>query len=177
MSIVSIIVGTFLFFSTSTLFDFNLKSDLTNWYVVDDVVMGGRSDSRMYINENGNAVFEGKVSLENNGGFSSVRYRFDQRSIDQYKNITIHLKGDGNRYQFRVKTNRYDRQSYISYFQTTGDWQVIEIPMEYMYPAWRGMRLNMSNFPVREVEEISFLIGNKKAESFRLEIDKIVLTD
>jgi hypothetical protein len=177
MSLLTIIVGTFLFFSTSTIIDFNQKSDLKNWYVVDDVVMGGRSDSQFYINAEGNAVFEGNVSLENNGGFSSVRYLFDQKSIDAYHNVAIRLKGDGKRYQFRVKTSRYDRHSYVSYFQTTGDWQIVQVPLKEMYATFRGMRLNMPNFPGRNLEEITILIGNKKAESFRLELDNIVLTD
>lgn len=37
--------------------------------------MGGKSSGDFYINESGNGVFEGFVSLANNGGFSSVRYR------------------------------------------------------------------------------------------------------
>ncbi|WP_286938426.1 MULTISPECIES: hypothetical protein [unclassified Algoriphagus] len=41
--------------------------------------------------------------------------------------------------------------------------------------AFRGRDLNMENFPGDQVEEIAFLIGNKKAESFKLEIDYIKL--
>ena len=61
------------------LFDFNIKSDISNWKVVDDVVMGGRSNGNFELNKNGYGVFSGNVSLENNGGFSSLRYRFDKK--------------------------------------------------------------------------------------------------
>ncbi len=157
------------------IFDFNKESDLVNWMVVDDVVMGGRSAGEFNINEAGNAVFRGKVSLENNGGFSSVRYRFKEKEAENYSKFVIRLKGDGKGYQFRAKSDQYDRHSYIYNFQTTGDWQTIEIPMNEMYPGFRGMKLNMPNFPAKKMEEIAFLISNKKAESFKLEIDWIGL--
>jgi NADH dehydrogenase [ubiquinone] 1 alpha subcomplex assembly factor 1 len=58
------------------IFDFNKKSDLQDWIIVDDVVMGGRSSSTFKLDKDGLGVFEGNISLENNGGFSSLRYRF-----------------------------------------------------------------------------------------------------
>ncbi|MCR9286340.1 MAG: CIA30 family protein [Bacteroidetes bacterium] len=157
------------------LFDFARGSDLSGWNVVDDVVMGGRSDGRFKINEEGNGLFYGDVSLENYGGFSSIRYRIEQREVSDFKVCKIRLKGDGKRYQFRVKTDRYDRHSYIYYFETSGLWETIEIPLEDMYPTFRGRRLNMPNYPVVGLEEITFLIANKKAESFQLELDWIIM--
>ena len=67
-----------------TIFDFNKNSSLKNWAIVDDVVMGGRSDGHFVMNEQGNAVFHGKVSLENNGGFSSVRHDFKSTDVSDY---------------------------------------------------------------------------------------------
>lgn len=157
------------------LFDFNSNSVLTNWMIVDDGVMGGRSEGNFELSAEGNAVFFGDVSLENNGGFSSVRYRFVKKDASPFSLVEIRVKGDGKRYQFRVKSDAYDRQSYITYFDTSGDWETITIKLKDLYPSWRGMRLNMENYPGESMEEIAFLIANKKAESFRLEIDRIVL--
>ena len=42
-----------------------------------------------------------------------------------------------------------------------------------MYPAFRGRKLNIENYQGEKMQEIAFLIGNKKNENFRLEIDKI----
>ena len=155
--------------------DFHKDSDLRNWAIVDDVVMGGRSDGYMEINPEGHAVFYGKVSLENNGGFSSVRYRFAQKNVAAYSHVKIRLKGDGKRYQFRVKSDPYDRHSYIYHFQTSGEWQNITIPLAEMVPRFRGRKLAMPNYPVETLVEVAFLIANKKAEDFKLEIDNIVL--
>ena len=87
----------------------------------------------------------------------------------------IRLKGDGKRYQFRTKSNRYERHAYIYYFETTGNWQTIEIPLLKMYPTFRGRRLDIPNYPAEQLEQIAFLIANKKAESFELKIDWIGL--
>ncbi len=156
-----------------TLFDFSGTADISGWEIVDDVVMGGRSDGTFYLSTEGNGVFSGKVSLENNGGFSSVRYDIDDLDIETYDTFVLKIKGDGKRYQFRAKSRRYDRQSYISYFETNGEWQEIEIPMNEMHPSFRGMKLNMDNFPGKRLGQISFLIGNQRPESFSLEINKI----
>ncbi len=165
----------FFMISSLLLFDFTTNSDLTQWNVVNDGVMGGLSEGEFEINSKGNAVFRGTISLKNNGGFSSVRYRFDTKKVNGFTKVAIRLKGDGKQYQFRIKSNSYDRYSYITHFETTGDWQTVEFSLSEMYPAFRGRKLDLPNYPSEKMQEIAFLIGNKKAESFKLEIDKIEL--
>jgi len=169
--------STILFTSmqAQVIFDFNKKSDLQDWIIVNDVVMGGRSSSTFKLDEDGEGVFEGNISLENNGGFSSLRYRFLKRTIKGDTQVKITLRGDGKKYQFRVKSNAGDYYSYIAPFLTSGEWQEIVIPLGDMYPSFRGRRLNQPNFSNDSIEELTFLIGNKKSERFKLLIDKIVL--
>lgn len=157
------------------LFDFNGGSSLSNWYVVDDVVMGGRSDGRFELNNDGHGVFCGEVSLANNGGFSSVRYRFDKKDINGIQYCKIRLKGDGKRYQFRVKNDARDAHVYIHYFETSGSWEVISIPLAEMHPSYRGRWLRRPNYTAQELSEIAFLIGNKQNEFFCLQLDWITL--
>jgi ribosomal protein S30 len=157
------------------IFDFNEKSDAQYWRIVDDVVMGGKSSGTFTMNEEGHGVFQGRVSLDNNGGFSSVRHRFPKIWVKEFKKVVIKLRGDGKNYQFRIKANTREYYSYIAPFSTTGEWQEIEFPLENMYPSFRGRRLDQPNFSKDAIEEITFLIGNKKEESFKLQLDKIVL--
>ncbi|MGB5419194.1 CIA30 family protein [Algibacter sp.] len=157
------------------LFDFNTNSNISNWRIVDDVVMGGRSNGDFKINDAGNGFFSGDVSLENNGGFSMVQYDFETKKTSNFSKVCIKLKGDGKKYQFRIKSSVSDKHSFISTFQTTGEWETIEIPFNTMYPAFRGEKLDFQNFNGEQMEMIAFLIGNKKAEAFNLEIDSIVL--
>src|SRR5690606_16607241 len=60
--------------TSMTIYKFNTDSKQTDWYILDDVVMGGKSNGTFSINEAGNGIFKGEISLENNGGFSSVRH-------------------------------------------------------------------------------------------------------
>lgn len=161
--------------TTMTIFHFNTKSNITNWKIVNDVVMGGKSNSDFTINEDGFGVFKGHVSLENNGGFAMVQYRFDTKKVNDFTKACMTLKGDGKTYQFRIKTNNNDYYSYIAPFSTTGKWQTIEIPFNTMQPAFRGRTLDIGNYPGQQIEMIAFLIGNKKEEIFELQIDTIEL--
>jgi hypothetical protein len=118
-------------------------------------------------------VFSGDVSLENNGGFSSVRYQFEKINTTKDSKVIIRLKGDGKEYQFRIKNNRNTYYSYVTNFKTTGDWENIIINLKDLYPSFRGQTINIPNFTGDSFEEIVFLIGNKKNESFALFLDRI----
>jgi hypothetical protein len=160
---------------TNIIYDFDSNKDINTWSVVDDTVMGGMSNGTFQLSKDGHGVFTGYVTTENNGGFSSVRYEFEKMSVEGYVNVVIKLKGDGKKYQFRLKASRSDYYSYIKEFSTTGEWEEISIPLSDFYPSFRGRKLNMPNFSGDSIEEVAFLIGNKKKESFRLIIDKIEL--
>ncbi|MBC8757423.1 CIA30 family protein [Kordia sp. YSTF-M3] len=158
-----------------TIFDFTKTSDISNWYVVNDGVMGGLSQGKFTQNEAGNGVFSGIISLENNGGFSAIRYGIGTTDISGKNTVVIRLKGDGKKYQFRLKQNSDDRYSFVTQFETSGDWEIIEIPLKSLYPTFRGQKLTIGNFSENYLEEIGFLVGNKKREQFQLELDYIEL--
>ena len=175
-TIYSIFISIFFMSNANQIiFDFNADSDISNWTTVDDVVMGGRSRGNFKINDFGNGEFYGTVSLENNGGFSSLRHRFSSMDIKGFKEVIIKVKGDGKKYQFRVKDNSSNSHSFIASFETNGGWQTIHIQLSDMYPAFRGRTLSIGNFSSESIEEIAFLIGNKTAENFKLEIDTVYL--
>lgn len=159
--------------SKEIIFDFNVNANIKNWRIIDDVVMGGRSNGNFKINKSGHGEFSGTISLKNNGGFSSLRYRFNRKDIQKHQYVTLRVKGDGNKYQFRIKDNANNYYSFIANFETAKDWQNIKVPLSEMYPVFRGRKLNMDNFSSNKIEEIAFLIGNKKEQNFKLEIDTI----
>ena len=127
-----ILILTALMIDTLLLFDFSETDDWSGWSIENDVVMGGESSSKIRRSDDGNAIFKGKVSLENNGGFASLQYRFSSKDIKGYKKAVLHLKGDGKTYQFRIRESLGDRASFVHDFNTTGDWQTIEIPLNQM---------------------------------------------
>ena len=157
------------------IFDFNKNSNISNWRIINDTVMGGKSKSTFYLNEEGKGVFEGTISVENNGGFSFLNYRFDKKNIEDFKKVIIILKGDGKSYQFRIKSKTNNQHSYTFHFQTTEEYQKIKISLSELLPTYRGIILDMPNFKNRQLEEIGFLIANKSNEQFKVVIDKISL--
>lgn len=164
-----------LLLSMLTLFTFSSDADINQWQIVDDRVMGGESNGKFELSEEGYGHFYGKVSLENNGGFSMVQYNAPSTSVKEYSKLILRLKGDGKRYQVRVKSSDAERFSYIYYVQTSGDWQTIEVPFNKMEPYFRGNMLDKPNFPGEQLDQLAFLIGNGKEESFSLYVDKIEL--
>ena len=70
-----------LMISSTQKIDFGNGKDGQSWQVVNDGVMGGRSQGSKMLTEN-SMVFWGEVSLENNGGFSSLIFR-----ISSYRNL------------------------------------------------------------------------------------------
>jgi len=163
----------YLMMTTMMIFNFTKDAVMQNWYVVDDKVMGGVSEGKMGVNDEGHGMFQGHVSLDNNGGFSSIKYNAGATGLQGYNKFVIAIKGDGKAYQFRVKTKSSQYYSYIFNFNTTNKWQTIEIPFNSMVPSFRGRTLDMANFPGESLEEIGFLVGNKKEEDFKLAIDYI----
>jgi NADH dehydrogenase [ubiquinone] 1 alpha subcomplex assembly factor 1 len=159
----------------SLLFDFTNKTNLREWRIIDDGVMGGVSNGKFKIDENGNGVFFGYVSTENNGGFSSVRHQMRTKDLSGFTKVCIRLKGDGKEYQFRIKDDINSYYSYITTFKTSGEWETITIHLKDLYPSFRGQTLKLPNFKGNVLEEMVFLIGNKKNESFELKLDKIEL--
>lgn len=157
------------------IFDFGQDANVNKWYQTNDNVMGGVSNSKMTIDENGNGVFSGNVSLENYGGFAMTRLPLNLKINQNQNKVILYLKGDGKMYQFRLKSDASQSYWFVHSFQTTNEYQIIEIPLNDFYPSYRGRKLNMENFSSDTLKEIAILIGNKKNESFELAIDKITL--
>jgi uncharacterized protein YbjT (DUF2867 family) len=129
------------------LFDFTQpQTDLQlTWGAVDDVVMGGVSESGLCMAA-GYAVFSGNVSIDNSGGFASVRTRnFDPSyNLSNYQGIELRIRGDGQRYKFFVRTEaKWDGVGYAYSFDTNKhEWMTIQIPFRDLVPIFRAKTVN-----------------------------------
>lgn len=161
-----------------SLFDFSQPDAVRPWRVVNDDVMGGVSTSQFLWME-GVAVFTGTVSLENNGGFASVRTQPGQYDLTGTDAFVIRVRGDGRRYKFTVRTEgRYNAALYQASFEARqGEWQEIKLPFSQFTPTWRGRTLrDVPPLDPAKVNSVGFLIADKQAGPFRLEIDWIRAT-
>jgi hypothetical protein len=157
------------------IYTFTTQTKVNEWRIVNDGVMGGISKSSLVLTDDGHGQFSGHVSLENNGGFASIQLNSTIKIAKEKKFIVLRVKGDGKAYEFRLKGDISQSESYVHQFTTTGEWENIKLQISEFYPQFRGRKLNIPNFNFKSIEQVSFLIANKQDEDFKLLIDWIGL--
>ncbi|XP_071935208.1 protein HIGH CHLOROPHYLL FLUORESCENCE PHENOTYPE 173, chloroplastic-like isoform X1 [Coffea arabica] len=145
-------------------FEENLTRELA-WGALDDVVMGGVSESSFVIDPTGGekggptGVFRGVVSTANNGGFTSIRTKNFPvpEDLSAYDGLELRLKGDGRRYKLIVRTSRdWDTVGYTLSFDTIeGQWQSIQLPFSSLRPVFRAR--TVSDAPPFDARQIASL--------------------
>ena len=77
-----------------------------SWVTVNDTVMGGRSSAGLSWNSQDHLVWSGNLSLENNGGFVSIRSRDNWADWSAYDGVEVVLAGAGR--DIQVTAQRSD---------------------------------------------------------------------
>lgn len=151
--------------------------DSLGWRVVDDGVMGGLSKGQIQISKDGILTFSGKLSLENNGGFSSLRTQELAMNLADAEGLVARVKGDGRTYQMRFSTDARYRGMEVSFkadFKTKkGEWTEVKVPFSQFKGSFRGMSLAKEKFNPGKIQRIGMLLGDKKAGPFELQVDWI----
>ena len=147
---------------------------IKNWTIVNDDVMGGISNSSVYVDDKKHLIFKGYLSLENNGGFASSRLGIQKINLNGIKFFKIKLKGDGNNYKLRLRQKNM-RASYSCDFKSQkNEWIIVKLAVEDFRPTWRGY--TYSNYPDLDLDKINSLslhISDKQEGRFNLEIEYI----
>ena len=145
------------------------------WYTVDDVVMGGVSSSRVQIVEPNTLFFSGSMSLENNGGFSSVRSDWNIVDLSGYDGVLLRVLGDGKIYRLRIRTEETGSDiAYNGAFETTSDqWIQVYIPFAKMVPTFRGIVMDVGQLDVTSIGSFGFMLSDKQEGNFELQVDWI----
>ena len=154
---------------------FDFSADERRWPSIDDSVMGGRSASESRI-RNGNLVFTGTVSLENNGGFASVRSSPQDHQLSGSRGLSLRFRGDGKTYGIRIKADqRFDGVNYQTPLVTVdGEWKVIRIPFEEFQPVFRGRFVaGYGELDPADIKSFGLMISGKQTGPFRLDLDWI----
>jgi|TARA_B100001093_G_scaffold133184_1_gene125912 monofunctional biosynthetic peptidoglycan transglycosylase len=171
--IILLLWQTAIFSQNVSMVDPSNNIGIDKWRIVNDGVMGGVSQSNIYLSEVNNIIFTGNVSLENNGGFASIRRGFDGDQLKGLSTFLLKVKGDGNIYKFRMTT----KGSYANYsadFKTIkGQWMDIKIPIEKFKPYYFGRSIRAPKFKIHKVNSMSILISDKQEGNFFLAIEYI----
>ncbi|MUL36755.1 CIA30 family protein [Gloeocapsopsis dulcis] len=132
--------------SDKIIFDFAHPSEELKriWGAVDDVVMGGVSQSEIRFVED-TALFTGNVSTANSGGFASVRTKNlePKLNLSGYQGIKLRVRGDGKRYKCFIRTDtKWDGTAYSYSFDTVSNtWIDVCIPFADLTAVFRAKTL------------------------------------
>ena len=158
------------------LVDFSDASVAKQWLSVNDNVMGGVSKGGFRITENKTLEFSGNISLENRGGFASIRTRPANLKLDGYNTIALRVKGDGRTYYLDLRSSsRNAAGSYRAPIKTQKDtWQEIRIPLkDFKYAAFGRRVPFVDSLSANNVRSVGFTLADKQAGPFRLEVSWI----
>ncbi len=160
------------------LFDFSDPQSVDAWRAIDDRVMGGISRSRLRHDRAGHAVFEGEVSLAQNGGFASVRSSPGARGQTGATTCLIEARGDSKQFKLSLLTDDdFDSVNYQASFTTMGhDWQTISLPLSAFRASFRGR--DVPGAPALDparICQVGLMIAARQTVPFALDIRRIGL--
>ncbi len=164
--------------SIQHLFEFRTPAAVNNWFAIDDRVMGGLSRSRLRHDPAGHAVFEGMVSLEQNGGFASVRSSAGARGMPHATACEIDVRRSRQQFKLSLLTeDGIDSLNYQAGFAPAGDdWQTIRLPLAAFRARFRGR--DVAGAPALDparIRQVGLMIAARQAGPFALDIRRISL--
>lgn len=158
----------------SVLYDFSKNESKPEWRAQNDGVMGGVSKGKG-TTKSGRLIFQGRLSLENNGGFASLQTAEGSWNLSSFRGVCLRVKGDGRTYQFRVATDARMRNSRIDYkapFETEkGKWTEVFVPFSKMIPTFHGRELKGPELDLTKVEQLRVMLADGQEGPFKLVID------
>lgn len=159
----------------ATIASFEDAKSLDSWISVNDGVMGGISEGGFKLSDKASLVFSGKLSLENNGGFASIRMKPTKLDLGDTKGIAIEARGDGRTYwvDLRIK-DQPSATSYRAYLPTTaGEWTVTKLSFDDFKLQAYGMGVPSKALDPELIHSVGFTIADKKAGAFNLEVKTV----
>ncbi len=155
--------------------DFTDKTADLGWYVVNDNVMGGRSDGGFAV-EAGELRFAGRTNT-NGGGFSSIRSGQTRLDLSDRAGIRLQVRGDGRRYTWRLTTDArvYGRPvAYWANFETVdGEWRTVDIPFARFVPRFRGATLRGPALDPARITGMGLMIYDGRDGPFELQLASV----
>ncbi|HOX68526.1 MAG TPA: CIA30 family protein [Burkholderiaceae bacterium] len=160
------------------LYRFDTAEAVRAWRAIDDRVMGGVSRSGLRHDPAGHATFEGEVSLEQNGGFASVRSAPSPLGVSGALDCVIEARGDGKRYKLCLfVVDAFDALSYQAEFVPAAHaWDVISLPIAAFTATTRGRRVaDAPALDPARIRQVGLMISGRQAGRFALDIRSIRL--
>ena len=157
-----------------TLMDFTGAGAVKEWQAVNDGVMGGVSEGKFQITDKKTLEFFGTLSLENNGGFASVRTKAKKLGLENGDAVVVKVRGDGREYSLNLYLDKpLMAFSYRATVQTKEDeWIEVKVPLDKFEATSFGRVVKDAGaVKPEEVDALGFMLADKKAGAFKMEIE------
>ena len=162
----------------TVVFDFTKEGVRKGFLPITDNVMGGVSTAQFEAEKSPEefAAFTGNLSLDNFGGFATVRSPTKTYDLSEFSGLELRLRGDGKTYIFFLKSNEKNNgYQYQTWFATqAGKWEDIKLPFSEFRPYYRGMKLRLwAGLNPGKIQAMGFMIADKQDGSFNLDVQYI----
>ena len=152
-----------------------ISSGSASWYSINDGVMGGISsgsvkDRDQYL------VYQGQLSLENNGGFSQIRHDTDKFNNANGVRLTLKASAENRDFKFiaSASTSDWNLNIWEKSVEVGTDETTIDIAFDDMDLQIMGKVIpNGQKLSGEMIKKIGFLIMDKNTDPFELHIMNI----
>jgi len=160
------------------MFDLAAGASADGWSVVNDTVMGGVSSGRLAVAD-GMLVFTGELSLDNNGGFASVRSPLIDPALTaawaDADGPRLVVEGDGRTWTVEVRTGDPEGGWVATLPTSAGGVTDTVLPWDSFVPVNRFLGRREASEPLEplSVTTIAFYLVDGVEAPFRLGIRSI----
>ena len=154
------------------------EQPLNDWQVTNDGVMGGLSLGYTQIEDEA-FIFSGNVSIENNGGFTSV-FKKPPKLSDDIESIDIRVIGDGKLYQLRVRTQvmGYELAYKVDFLTHPNTLETHSFELADFKASFRGRNIDSApTLKATSISHVGFLVAAKQTQNFSLAVHSIEFTE
>jgi len=159
---------------STVLANFAEPEAIDGWFVQNDTVMGGVSSSTVKWDD-GDLVFSGVLSTENNGGFASTRGPILEAITEPvFDAISVESQGDGRTYLLQVRT---DTDSYIQRFTPQSTMANSTLALDdFVATDWRLEPLaNRPPLTSNAIRQLAIYLLDKQVGEFVLRVGSLAL--
>ena len=155
---------------------FDSPESISIWRSVNDGVMGGLSTGGFTRSDRDTLLFSGVLSLENRGGFASIRTKPRAMNLGGANGIVIKARGDGRTYHVNLRTpdNRV-ASSYRADLPTIkGEFVEVMIPFsDFKLQAFGKFVPDSKAIDPAAIHSVGFSIADEQAGPFEIEIEPV----
>jgi NADH dehydrogenase [ubiquinone] 1 alpha subcomplex assembly factor 1 len=163
-------------FGQSSLIDFgNLTEKNQEWVLLSDNVMGGVTKSKIEYTNNSVLLF-GNISLDNYGGFSSIKTKYKSFDLSKYMGIKIKFKSTNQKFAFTLEDNQnWTQPNYKHEFSAKKDdtWEEVIIYFKDFQEIVIGEPTGnmMKSESLKNIVRMGIMTYEKKEGPFSIEVD------